>query len=790
MVGWIDTATGTFTPGALPGDAGTCDAGCVDTICRQLCDDTDGDGAADVTYSELWCVHADGTVELVLTYQDDPSVPYTPVAPVACTYGCPQSEMVMLCDGSGPFLRRYVFLAGTASFEDVALDGQTPHVVTGTVGVCSAGPDCASPSTPTATVGLCLADGTPIAVLLTRDCDGVTTQAGWVNLTAGQFNAGAPPVGAAACGDSRAFELAGILCDADPATGDVLGLVLIQYAYNPDGSLAGVTLVNPGTGDPYVLQGELRHCPTGQAQPEQDIVVLCDVQADGTAVPFVRDYRRDENTLIVGHSDYTLDGGAYLVTGTVGQCPTEISGPVPVVPQVFHGEVVLCDDAGSFVRKFVQGPDGAVTAVVNLTLDGAAYVPVGAVGQCTEPCRDAATLLLCDLPTDGAPAPTITDTSGVPYYPYTTGVPAAGAQALWDGGTLTLPAAAGPQPGTGGTVRTAAAIIQAPRPVCDAGTARVTVRVDAAQLGPDAGCANTGFLGLYNGVGEVNRVDLALAPLNTPAGWSGTLSVQADVPAADLAAGNVAVLLAFDAYDDSGTVCPPPRHTGWELSDFSTTVAYDQTDCAAQFLRNVTVDCETGAVTAVTDTTLDGAPYTVAGEVGQCTAGGDGSSVTVPPCDANHVIEACRCDDTDGDGIPDTAYVELLAVDCDGNLSSIGTYTAGLTAPYTPVAPVDCEAADDEAGADPAFGVQARRTELTAGASWSAAAWPTLQSITAVAHAGTGTVTTADGLSTLHTGEAATWSVGRDTDALLTGPLTITADTGTVTLSYTIGVTL
>jgi hypothetical protein len=38
-------------------------------------------------------------------------------------------------------------------------------------------------------------------------------------------------------------------------------------------------------------------------------------------------------------------------------------------------------------------------------------------------------------------------------------------------------------------------------------------------------------------------------------------------------------------------------------------------------------------------------------------------------------VTACRCDDTDGDGLPDQEYTELLAVDCDGNLTSVGTYT-------------------------------------------------------------------------------------------------------------------
>ncbi|KQW11425.1 hypothetical protein [Streptomyces sp. Root369] len=799
VVGWINPTTGVFTPGAAPADAGACTTDCIDTICRQRCDDTDGDGTPDATYSELWCIKADGTAELVLTYQDDPSVPYVPVALVDCTYGCPESETVTLCDDSGPFLRRYTWLDGTASYVDVALDGATPHVVIGTVGVCDSGTStpgasCAEQTTPAATVGLCLADGTPIAVVITRDCDTDTvTQDGWINLTTGTYSTGAPPAGVQACGDSRAFELAGLLCDVDPATGDVLGLVLVEYEYNADGSLASVRLVDPGTGTTYTLQGELRYCPAGTAEAtaDLDLTVLCDVQADGTAVAFLRDYRRDPTTgQISGHTDYGLDGAPYTVTGTVSTCSPE-SKPCGQAEVLTLCDTALDGTVTAFLRHLVYDCDGQVTDSRDTALDGTTpYAITGTVDQCApqaEPCRNTSTLLLCDLPSDGTPPPTVTDTGPAPYYPYTTGIPTPGAQTLWDGGTLTLPAAAGPQPGTGGTVQTAAAIIHAPRPVCDSGTAHVVVQLDASQLGPDDGCRTTGFLALYNGT--ANRVALALAPVNTPAGWAGTLTAEADVPAADLAAGNIAIVVAFDAYDDSGAACPPPRHTGWELSQFDATVVYDQTGCAPQFLRNITTDCETGAVTAVVDTTLDGTPYTVTGAPGQCTAAG-GQCWPEQPCPAQSVIEQCRCDDTDGDGLPDVGYVELLAVDCTGALTSLGTYTSDLTGPYTPVAPVDCDAIDDEEGAPPAFGVQARRRELAAGQTWDASAWPTLQSVTAVAHGGTGLVTTADGTSTLHAGEAATWSIAREDDARLTGPLTIAADTGTVTVSYTIGVTL
>ncbi|MGW3447338.1 hypothetical protein [Streptomyces sp. NPDC001076] len=733
--GWIDLLTGQFTPGPAPADTGSCDTECVDTVCVQRCDDTDADGAADQTYSELWCIRADGTAQLLLTYQDDPSTPYTPTAPVDCEYGCTETETLTLCDDGGPFLRRYTWLNGTATFEDLELDGVTPHTVTGTVGTCAGdgSPEapCEAVTTPAATLGLCLPDGTPLAVLITRDCTGTVTQDGWLNLTTGAYTSGPPPAGALACGDSRAFELAGLLCDVDPDSGEVLGLVLVEYAYNPDGSLASVRLVDPATGDTYTLQGELRHCPAdADEQPDQDLTVLCDTAADGTVTAFVRDYRRDvASGQITGHTDYTLDGQPYTPTGTVGTCAPE-----------------------------------------------------------AEPCRNTSTLLVCDLPTDGEPAPTVTDTDPTPYYPYPTGVPTAGGQTLWDGGTLDLPPGTAAQPGTVGTVNTLAATVQAPRPACDTGTAHVTVSLNVQQTGPDDGCAQTGHLRLFNGT---TQTALTVLPANTPAGYFGTISVEADVPAADLAAGNIAVALALDAYDDNPAACSPsPRRTGWQLSAFTTAVAYDQTDCDTQFLRNVTTDCETGEVVAVTDTTLDGQPYTVTGKVGQCTAAGGGACCPEQPCPTQNVIETCRCDDTDADGIADTDYVELLAVDCTGALTSLGTYTADLSGPYTPVAPVDCETG--AGGADAAVGVQTRRVQLNPGDTWSAATYPTLQAVTAIAFGGTGTITTADGASTLHDGEAASWSVVRDSDALLTGPLTISADTGTgtVTITFTTGATL
>ncbi|MFC4060244.1 hypothetical protein ACFOWE_18220 [Planomonospora corallina] len=1024
VIGWIDPATGAFTPGAAPADTGPCDTpGCVETICVQRCDDTDGDGTADQAYSELWCVRADGTTELLLTYSGDPSAPYNPVSPVECAYGCPEHETVMLCDSRPdgsvvPFLRRYVFLNGAGSFEDVAVDGQTPHVVLGTVGVCSAAPDCDSPTTPVATVGLCLPGGMPIAVVLTRDCDGATRQDGWINLSTGLFTAGDPPAGARACGDSRAFELTGVLCDTDPATGDVLGLVLVQYAYNPDGSLASVELLDPAIGDPYALQGELRICPGGDELPEQDLAVLCDVQADGTRVPFLRDWRRDTTGAITGYTDYTLDGAPYGPSGTVGVCQ-----PEPGTPPVDVESYPLCviDNATGTVLQHVRREvtyDATGTQVGERFVDAVTGAPVplpgGAyLGVCPPPaeeCRDSSTLLVCDLPAGGTPGAAVTDTDPTPYYPFPVADPVEGAQTLWDGGTLNLPPGVSPQPGTTGRVNSLAATIQAPRPGCDTGTAHVAVVVSVQQKGPDNGCGPTGHLRLFN---RTTQAALTVLPAGTPAGYFGTLTVEADVPAADLAAGNIAFALALDAYDDSGGICPGTRSTGWQLSAFTATVVYDQAGCTAQVFANVVTDCETGAVQSVTYTLPDGTPYEPQGTIGQCetagsgrqccpapgpecgdteiaqlcdltydpqtpiptpasdftlsgnvvaandgttlwfaqanqeangvaelTVGGllpavlyefrfasawigagaptpatnnaiylleilDGATVlaarnrnvsngsnvfpggvlsedvpplafiapatgavtirftdqttgspvndrdlflmplevrtaaltltstpflrrftfdcggnltstqdlgldgvtpyevqgeagqcaaaggqccsTAPEC-AQHLLQEYRWDDTTGDGLGDTAYVELITVDgCTGDLTSLGTYLPDLSGPYEPVSPAtDCPAE----GAPPARGVQARRIELAAGQTWDADAVALLQSVTATAHGGNAQVATADGTSTLFAGETATWSVARDADTALTGPLTITAQTAPVTITFTRGVQL
>lgn len=344
----------------------------------------------------------------------DPAVTYLDLATGAVLAApgivpCPAAAdrtTQLLCDvqadgTSSPFLRTFTTDDTGTTTADTLLDGTTAYTPTGTVGVCLPVNDCASPTTPTATIGLCLPDGTPIAVTVVRDCDGVVTSEGWINLQTGAYSAGAPPVGTVACGSSQSVQVSGTFCDVD-AAGDVVGLVLIEYSYAADGTIDSVRLVDATTGATYTPTGTVTTCPAGVEQPEQDVVQLCDTAADGTVTAFVRDYRRDETGAITGHSDYLLDGTSYVPTGTVGNCQPD--------PQPERDLAVLCDTAAdgtvtAFVRDYQRDETSAITAHSDYTLDGNPYVPTGTIGLCEpEPCQNCETLLLCD---DGADDPAL-----------------------------------------------------------------------------------------------------------------------------------------------------------------------------------------------------------------------------------------------------------------------------------------------------------------------------------------------------------------------------------------------
>lgn len=549
-------------------------------------------------------------------------------------------------------------------------------------------------------------------------------------------------------------------------------------------------------------------------------------------------------------ADSFVDTDGAPVTPDTWQ-PGDCGGGSPTV-----GEFVLCDDGGPFVRKLIQNDLGVVTQVVDVTLGGAPYVPVGAVVTCAaasnteheilcdmpsgtqflrvwnysgfdaapasfndytldgvtpyvvagtaqvceEECRNGTTLLVCDLPTgdpDGTPVVTDTPQQFIPDIPAADFIQRpGGGGALWTGGVINF----GPDvdPGTPPITqihRFAAATLQAVPPSCTDGSVHLSLSVEVLNEGPGAGCSGAGRFRLYR-VSDGAVLSSGTPLVNTPAGSSVTLTIEADILAAELTAGNVAVWLDVETWQ-TGT-CAPPDSKTWQASNFTAAYVFGQEGCETQFFRTVVTDCETGETLATVDTTVDGDPYTVTGEVGQCTTSGStdsncpcvsapdiGTAVAAEACE-RQVIERCGCDDTDGDTVGDVTYTELWSVDpCHGGEPVLlGTYLDGdLTQPYTPVDPVEC-AASESADAPLLTGIERLAASSTVN---YAAVYPGLQSISITVLAGGATVTMTTGTAVpVPAGTSLSWSVADDDDSVLAdAEVTAAAGTGDVLVHWT-----
>jgi hypothetical protein len=452
---------------------------------------------------------------------------------------------------------------GAVTITDTELDGTTVYAVQGTVGTCPVTEEsaCESPTTPVTSVGLCLADGTPIAVTVVRDCTGAVASEGWINLSTGAWSAGVVPVGTVACGESRSIQVSGTFCDVDDATGDVLGLVLVEYTYDDTGAIASVRLVDAVTGGTYTPTGTVTVCPAGVEQPERDLVQLCDTATDGTVVQFVRDYARDENGAIVGHSDYTLDGTA--------------------------------------------------------------YVPAGTVGVCSEPCRTTSLLTLCDTTPSGpiqlASRLSYTDVDPTPFIipDGVTNLPTlVSGQPFWDGGTVVVaPPAGGEAVEPTHRIMAARIGVEGAAQICNPpANVTLTLTCHIVNEGPVAGQATCGRWHLHNGATIVANQ----AALSVSVGGFRNMSITGSVPWADLLAGNVHIAMDLETAhfgskswtaDTFAVTVTPTEVEPCDTSTGETT----------QFLRAVVTDCATGETVSTTDTSLDGTPYTPVGEVGVCT---------------------------------------------------------------------------------------------------------------------------------------------------------------------------
>jgi hypothetical protein len=359
-LGSLSGGTG-IAPGATINPTRTATVSNADLLAGNVYVELNVQTGADTTPDGGGCSPNDPGVGQAYTI-DQFTITAEPVAVTGCTAA--EGEPV-------PFLRHICrSCSGAATVRDTTLDGTTVYAVQGVVSVCGAETGCASPTTPVTSVGLCLADGTPIAVTVVRDCEGLVASEGWLNLTSGAWTAGAVPVGTVACGDSRSIQVSGTFCDVD-AAGEVVGLVLVEYTYGDDGAISSVRLVDAVTGDTYTPSGTVTVCPADVAQPEQDAVVLCDTATDGTVTEFVRDYRRDENGAIVGHSDYRLEGTAYVPAGTVGVCSS---------PCLNCETVQLCDvTSGPGAWAMVQGSATPETLPNGITVTWTRTIPAGGV---------------------------------------------------------------------------------------------------------------------------------------------------------------------------------------------------------------------------------------------------------------------------------------------------------------------------------------------------------------------------------------------------------------------------
>jgi len=520
------------------------------------------------------------------------------------------------------------------------------------------GTGCPEYTTPTATVGLCLSDGTPIAVVVTRDCDGVVTGDGWIDLASGIFTAGNPPGGTIACGDNYSFALSGWLCDV-LGDGSVAGIALVQIERDAQGAVIGITLIGVD-GLPYVPQGTMERCPSDDVEAE----VLCDAGNGGA--PFVRFYTYSASGVIPSR-DTDLDGNPYVAVGPAERCGDAVTIPDPLNVEVVNTplDVTGTVNIGNLADPL---PVEVSNFPASQTVDG--VVDVGNFPDDTE------FEILCDFPplfpdpllpvlqfirrydVDGAGTVTVTDTEldGVtPHVPY-----------------------------VGGRVAT-----------CEVG-----FRDFEPIILCDVGAGGTQFARHYRDTAiGVLTTDTLLDGI-TPYTAIGPISVCAEVT------GSGGGPVAVDGTVDVGN---------WRDDAEYVVLCDDDTDPATPFLRRFDVD-EAGTVVA-TDTLLDGVtPFVPVGPIGVCAA-----DLTIPdPLPVTGTVDIGNLPDPfevnvnnfpatqtvdgsvdignwrddaevvvlcDQGTTPPTAFLRRYDVDALGAVTTIDTDLDGITA-YAPVGPV------------------------------------------------------------------------------------------------------
>lgn len=348
------------TPYVVVGTVHICSSGSTSTVFQHeeiLCDDN---GA----FVRKYIQDVTGLVTSVVDFALD-GTPYIVVGIVhLCSSGSTSTVFQheeIFCDNNGPFVRKYIqdVTGLVTSVVDFTLAG-TPYVVVGPVTLC--------PIETTTNIFqheeiLCDDNGAFVRKFI-QNSAGIVTSVVDLDLGGAPYAVSGIVNVCPASATSNVFQHEEILCDDN-------GPFIRKFIQNAAGLVLSVVDLDLG-GSPYSITGIVNVCPaSATADVFQHEEILCD---DNGA--FVRKYIQNAAGLVLSVVDFDLGGTPYAVTGTVDVCPATST------TNVFQHEEILCDLNGPFIRKFIQNAAGAVLSVVDLDLGGAAYAVSGTVNVC------------------------------------------------------------------------------------------------------------------------------------------------------------------------------------------------------------------------------------------------------------------------------------------------------------------------------------------------------------------------------------------------------------------------
>ncbi|WP_284576830.1 hypothetical protein [Streptomyces sp. 2P-4] len=193
------------------------------------------------------------------------------------------------------------------------------------------------------------------------------------------------------------------LCDRQP--NNVVIPFLRRIIFDANGDVIASENVDPD-GNPYNPTGTVTTCSVGSGDLEN--LVLCDVQLDGTAVPFLRSvlYLPAQGGFAGAVNDWELDGTTpYTVTGTVQLCQPDTADREAIcytltsTGDTLHAGWARHQDS---IPNTPVTPNGlaffdALGNFLDPTADGFTVVPCAAASTSAGTVADSESVVLCDV---------------------------------------------------------------------------------------------------------------------------------------------------------------------------------------------------------------------------------------------------------------------------------------------------------------------------------------------------------------------------------------------------------